>query len=547
MANKTIGLHELGISDIVSAFNPLTVSGKTALETRLSNPLSDRTQLTERQNELREMRTRARSNKSRIEELRQQLRDTEDDVQSLAIAETDPRHSEYYSQILWPAKSRFAWLNTMEWVNEGIVFFRTVFLPIVSILLPCLVLIAPLLAIMFLQDKPELTVATYIQLLNNSIKTAMPSVLGKPRFAGKGGVLEMGEQLVHIAVGVSMFVASCWSQISSAMSLRAVVADMRRRAESLCVFTEATQELEDLLYAPVRPRSKPPTKPPAKPPSKPAVSLTRFGEAWNNPDNVVNLLERAGHLDMLASMALAKKICFPKLGSKHVRITDFYHPGISVEKRVYNSIALEQQTHVILTGPNRGGKSTVLRCLGAAVLMAHTVGVVFARNAEMPVFTNIVSALAPQDKLDELSLFESEIEFAKQVRALVRAPKSRTFLMMDEIFHGTNAHDGVEASKEFLDDLYTHSDSVFSIISTHYMELPERYKRTKTKTEQGHGHGRVQTLCMDAEVNPVNPEQILYKYTLQEGINSLSSVREILRERGLISEKQKQCENKDNK
>jgi DNA mismatch repair ATPase MutS len=128
--------------------------------------------------------------------------------------------------------------------------------------------------------------------------------------------------------------------------------------------------------------------------------------------------------------------------------------------------------------------------------------------------------------MGKMSLFEAEIEFAKGVRATVGAGDAPVFLMMDEIFHGTNAHDGVEASQVFLDDLYASGPHVFSVISTHYMGLPERY-----------GSSQTLNLCMDAAVAADDPDRLVYTYRLKEGVNRLSSVREILRERGLLAEK----------
>ncbi len=187
---------------------------------------------------------------------------------------------------------------------------------------------------------------------------------------------------------------------------------------------------------------------------------------------------------------------------------------------------------MLLTGPNRGGKSTLLKALGCSVLMAQTVGVVFARSASLPVFDNIITALAPQDVVGKLSLFEAEIEFAKDVKALVSSDKSgNTFLMMDEIFHGTNAHDGVEASQVFLDDLYKTKAAVFSVVSTHYMDLPARYGPDAEKKQSA----KTQNLCMEASVDPKDPDRLVYSYMLKKGVNKFSSVREILRERGLIN------------
>jgi DNA mismatch repair ATPase MutS len=125
-------------------------------------------------------------------------------------------------------------------------------------------------------------------------------------------------------------------------------------------------------------------------------------------------------------------------------------------------------------------------------------------------------------------LFEAEIEFAKGVKATIAAAEGPVFLMMDEIFHGTNAHDGVEASQVFLDELYADKakEPVFSVVSTHYMDLPSRYGETKT-----------QNLCMEASVDPTDEDRLVYTYRLKTGVNKFSSVREILRERGLLGPK----------
>jgi DNA mismatch repair ATPase MutS len=217
-------------------------------------------------------------------------------------------------------------------------------------------------------------------------------------------------------------------------------------------------------------------------------------------------------------------------------LTDLYHPGLLSGRRVYNSLTLDpaasgaKKSHVLLTGPNRGGKSTLIKSIGTAVLMAQTVGVVFARSATLPIFQNIITALAPQDVIGKMSLFEAEIEFAKEVIALLATTKGPTFLMMDEIFHGTNAHDGVEASQVFLDRLYATQKSVFSIVSTHYMDLPARYgSLSKDSTE-----AKTQNLCMDASVDPKDPDRLVYTYRVTEGVNKYSSVKEILQERGLF-------------
>lgn len=514
-------LRDIDVDGIAASFETVTTAGREQLIARLSAPTADTTLLEKRRAELRRVRESCKSADVRadVTAARAVLRDTEADVRAVLEAKDDKRHAEYYNQVMWSPGSFTAFLNERGWITELIVAFRTLLLPGMSVLMPIAILLMPVLLFRYVLKQP-LTMEGYFKMIVTALKKAMPSVLGKPHFAGRGGAMELGEQVVHLGVSAAVFVGSIWSQISAARALRGIVADMRKRAASVRAASAAVTRLEELLGV-QRDESLP---------SWPLSDLGLFGQVWNTPALAQRLLTRAGELDMLASLALQKRVCFPRRGD-HVALTDLYHPGTGA-RRVMNSVTLGGPTarsrNVVLTGPNRGGKSTLLKSLGAAVLMAQTVGVVFARRAVLPVFDAIITALQPADKLGKLSLFEAEIEFAKDVKALL-ANGPTTFLMMDEIFHGTNAHDGVEASQVFLDDLYETTAPLFSVVSTHYMGLPERYGPTGTK--------QVQTLCMDAATDPADPDRLIYTYTLKEGVNQLSSVREILRERGLLTTK----------
>lgn len=520
-------IKDIDLDALVSTFPIATEAAEEVLRNRLAAPISDRATLEERQKEIRHVRSVCKASRSQIDEALTTLKECESDVVSVGAAASDKRLMEYYTQILWPTDSMAARLNHMGWLTELIVLFRTILLPGLTVILPLFVLVAPFLLYSFVL-KENITVSSYFDLLQSSVKKAMPSVLGAPRFAGKGGLLERGEQFAHVAVAFVMFGFSAWSQISSAVSMRGIVADMRKRAESVIRFSGAVNSLRTVLG-----RSS----------EKPVVwswsdgPLGVFGDAWNDPSRIHRLVAEAADLDMSIAIASLKRTCFPSydVSGSGLSIRDIYHPGLDKEKRVYNTITMNEESkrHVLLTGPNRGGKSTLLKSIGAAVLMSQTLGLVFARSASLPIFDSIVTALSPTDTLGKMSLFEAEIEFAKNVKALAAEESGPMFLMMDEIFHGTNAHDGVEASQVFLDDLYTLQGGhpIYSIVSTHYMSLPTRYGPV---TKEG-GLGLTQNLCMEASVDPADSDRLVYTYRLRPGKNNYSSVREILRERGLLS------------
>jgi hypothetical protein len=507
-------LRDLDVDGLAESFATQTRAGAEALKQQLSSPTNDTVELEKRQARLRDIRAKLKS--VEYKEALATLKACEADVESIGAARADTRHAEYYNQILWSPESFLARLNTIGWFNELTVFLRTIFLPGMSVILPALVFIAPFV-IYYVVLKQPLSFDGYLTMLQTSFKKVVPSVLGKPRFAGQGGALEVGEKFMHVGASVAVFGASIWNQISAALSMRGIVADMRRRAQSLVAFTDAVRKLTGLLNID------------GVVPTWSMGELGAFGDAWNRPDQVQALLETAGRVDMFVAVASRKRTAFVTWGD-HVDIKDIYHPGTKAAERVYNTITLKDRNHVLLTGPNRGGKSTMLKSLGIAVLMAQTLGITFSRAATLPVFGSIITALSPSDVVGRMSLFEAEIEFAKGVRARLQEGASPMFLMMDEIFHGTNAHDGVEASQIFLDDLYKYGgEQVVSVVSTHYMNLPERYG--------GEEGGKTVNLCMEASEDPANPDRLVYTYKLCAGVNRHSSVREILRERGLLADR----------
>ena len=514
-------LRDIDIDTLVKSIGYSTTAGASALSERLRTPTTDIPELLRRQEELRSLRKTCQAHAKELTQILLELHETEEDTLSIANAASDSRLKDYYTQILWSKDSFLGPLNYIGILTEGIIFLRTLLLPGFSVLLPFLILASPF--ILYAYMGKEASISSYLQMLLRTMKKAVPSVLGAPRFQGKGDAFEMGEQIVHVAVSFAMLVVNVWNQISSAIHMRKTVADMRKRAHSALRFADATQRLSAILAIDCPTISW----------KKDTMSL--FGTAWMKPDAIVQIMKHAGHLDMLTSLAMQKRICFPSYEDETLQLTDVYHPEISVNRRMYNTITMGEtkKRHVLLTGPNRGGKSTLLKSLGTAVLMSQTVGIVYARNARMPVFQSILTALHPTDSIGKMSLFEAEIEVAKQMCASI-AGGCPMFLMMDEIFHGTNAHDGVEASQIFLDAIYSKKDLIYSVISTHYMDLPNKYGKTDT-----------QNLCMDASVDATNPDRLLYSYKLMDGINKYSSVREILAERGLLSKKTTKISDKE--
>lgn len=136
-------------------------------------------------------------------------------------------------------------------------------------------------------------------------------------------------------------------------------------------------------------------------------------------------------LDCLLSFAIAAvsaptPYVKPKMSDKSPRVlnlTGMRHPCLELQEDVTfiaNDIKFEEnETNMyIITGPNMGGKSTYIRSVGAAVLMAHIGSFVAADEADIPYVDCILGRIGADDNISKgLSTFMVEmIETAGIVR-----------------------------------------------------------------------------------------------------------------------------------
>ena len=205
--------------------------------------------------------------------------------------------------------------------------------------------------------------------------------------------------------------------------------------------------------------------------------------------------------------------------SPYICFKDICDIGIAPEKQRCFNVKLggsRRQQHALLTGPNRGGKSTALRAVLRNVLLGHTFGIAIGSAATMTTFDWVQSCLRLEDLPGKASLFEREVAFA--AASLSRNPQQRGIVFVDELFHSTNPPDAAAASSYYLNKLWT-QPLIASMISTHVFELVEE------------SHPSVQQLCCPAEIR--SDGAVDYKYGLARGICKVSSVREILAEQDL--------------
>lgn len=185
----------------------------------------------------------------------------------------------------------------------------------------------------------------------------------------------------------------------------------------------------------------------------------------------------------------------------------------------YTLVMGSREHHGICTGPNRGGKSTFLRSVLTNLVLAHTWGVAFASRCVLTPVEWVISSLRLEDRPGSQSLFEREVSIAGDVLARTRSAKTRGWVIIDELFHTTNPPDAATASQIFLRQLWD-SQTVSSLVSTHLFSHAETAPET------------VQRFCVESQL--LESGKINYTYKVVHGINTMSSVNELLVESAVL-------------
>jgi len=198
-----------------------------------------------------------------------------------------------------------------------------------------------------------------------------------------------------------------------------------------------------------------------------------------------------------------------------LKLSELCDLAIQPSKKITSSVYING--HTLLTGPNRGGKSSSLRAILQQVLLGQTFG--FTKNAvgSWNPFYSVLTRLKSRDTSGKESLFEMEVRNASRMIHITRRISRNSLILIDELFHSTNPPDAEISARLFLDQLWQ-LPKVKSIISTHIFTLCENPP------------DNIKTLCCPATNNNGTIE---YTYTLQSGVCRVSSVNEVLKEAGL--------------
>lgn len=239
-------------------------------------------------------------------------------------------------------------------------------------------------------------------------------------------------------------------------------------------------------------------------------------------ESISQWIEQIAEVESILSFSNFKvnnpEYCFPDLDSDCISFEELGHPLIPKSKRVCNSISFDRERFVILTGSNMSGKSTYLRTLGIAVILANAGSVIPARSAQFYPIPLLVSMRLSDSLEESTSYFFSEVKRLKLI--IDNLNNGPAFVLLDEILRGTNSDDKQNGTIGIVEQMVRLN--AIGMIATHDLEVCET---TKLHPEY------LSNKCFEVEIRD---NDLFFDYTLRDGICKNKSATFIMKKYHVI-------------
>jgi DNA mismatch repair protein MutS len=204
---------------------------------------------------------------------------------------------------------------------------------------------------------------------------------------------------------------------------------------------------------------------------------------------LLQLAARVATADVLAALAEQahrNDYCRPVVDdSEIIDLVDSRHPVVerlaATGGFVPNDVRLDTDNEqmLLITGPNMAGKSTLIRQVALATIMAQMGGFVAARSARIGLCDRVFTRVGAGD-----NLARGESTFLLEMREtahILRHATRKSLIILDEIGRGTSTYDGVSIAWAVAEHVHDRL-SARTLFATHYHELcalPETHPRVR--------------------------------------------------------------------
>ncbi|CAG9613392.1 Endonuclease MutS2 [Bacillus rhizoplanae] len=202
------------------------------------------------------------------------------------------------------------------------------------------------------------------------------------------------------------------------------------------------------------------------------ILATLSGMIRENVSDIKINIELISQYDMIFAKAKFSKSIdgiAPKLNSHgYIKLVECKHPLLQGEIVPLNFEIGKEYRSLVITGPNAGGKTIVLKTIGLLTLAAmsgfHIHG---DEETEIALFDHIFVDIGDNQSIENaLSTFSSHM---KNISEIMRISNNNTLLLFDEIGSGTEPNEGAALAIAILEEFY-HMGCI-TVATTHYGEI----------------------------------------------------------------------------
>lgn len=195
------------------------------------------------------------------------------------------------------------------------------------------------------------------------------------------------------------------------------------------------------------------------------------------------------------------------------------HPLLSNQECIRNNVHLSQERPLMLiSGSNMSGKSTLLRSIGANLVLTWCGGRVNAESMSTTPFQMGTVMRVSDSLMEGRSLFFSVVRRLRQVVDLTDGTRPVLFLL-DEILNGTNSNDRRRGAEAVIRSLLDRG--ALGLVTTHDLELTRIVKSLDGRAANYHFEDQI------------TDDTMTFDYRLRDGVVERSNAIELMRMMGL--------------
>lgn len=433
------------------------------------------------------------------------------------LRESTSIEQEGYSQVIFQG-TPWSSINYIPFALVILSLYKSYIVPAVSLMFPLLTMILPYILLTVMYNIP-ITFAEYSSLLwrlwnGQALPSTPEELLAPPPEPPKDAAARI-KQLIQNGWTLFTIGQTLWQPIQQSIHFMKLDSGCVEHGSSVIRLKESANFLLS-RWSPWLPRWFKDWIPLC-----PTDRRQAFAFIIDTPFWLPHIFRALGRFDVLFTLAARSDttpVAFVNAKTPLLMLQGFGDASIEPGKRVLSSLSLGGRApqHCIVTGPNRGGKSSSMRGALLNIILGHSFGAVIAEKGQMSYISWIADGMRLDDRPGTMSMFEREVSFASSV---LQKRTGTGFVVYDELFHSTNPPDAIRTSELFCESFWKKRNCI-SMISTHVYSLarsapPDTVKR----------------MCVEAHVKD---KELVLSYKLKQGICELSSVDSLLKQYSLL-------------